>query len=139
MTTPWKNNRQKNEEKLKIHTSSESRGFSSKCFCRHIERRYNKLHGFFSWKSNKLLQKYQTFLSTIKLLKTIAFLQNLHQTNVIQFWQPCLFWPKTRKISDEFPKNVAEVLERRVESRISFFSKKLVFLKTSPWTHVKQF
>ena len=39
-------------------------------------------------------------------MKTIAFLQNVHVTNGIQFWQPCLFWPKNQKLFAKCPKSI---------------------------------
>ena len=139
MATPWKNIWQKNEEKTKISTSSKGSGFSSKCFCRHIETRYNKFCGFFSRKSNKMLQKDQIFLSTINLLKTIAFLQNIHLTNRIQFWQPCLFGQKPGRFPMSFRKTLLKFWREELNQELVFFSKKLVFFRKIPWTHVKQF
>ena len=46
---------------------------------------------FFSRKSDKSSQDYPTYLTTIRLLKTIAFLKNLLRTNGKRLWQPCLF------------------------------------------------
>ena len=70
---------------------------------------------FFSRKTDKSSQDYRTYLTTIKLLKTIAFFKNVHLTNAIQFWQPCFFGQRTGNFLLSARNNFAEVPERTSE------------------------
>ena len=78
---------------------------------------------FFSRKSDKSSQDYPTYLTTIRLLKTIAFLKNLLRTNGIRLWQPCLFGQRTGNFLLGARKNFAEVLDRRFNRIWRFFKK----------------
>ena len=78
---------------------------------------------FFSRKSNKSLPDYRTYLTTIRLLKTIAFLKNLLRTKRIQFWQPCFLRQRTGNFLLSARKKFAEVPDRRFNHIWVFFKK----------------
>ena len=94
---------------------------------------------FFSRKSDKSSQDYRTYLTTIRLLKTIAFLKNLLRTNGIRFWQPCLFGQRTGNFLLTARKNFAEVLDRRFNHFWMFFKRNPVFLNKFRRKHGLQF
>ena len=82
---------------------------------------------FFSRKSNKASPDYRTYLTTIRLLKTIAFLKNLLRTKGIQFWQPCFLRQRTGNFLLSARKKFSEVLDRRFNHIWIFFKKTRFF------------
>ena len=110
------------KEKHKFRLSSKTEGFCQNVSVDTLNATTTNSMDFFSRKSDKSSQDYRTYLTTIRLLKTIAFLKNL-QTNGIRFWQPCLFGQRTGNFLLNARKNFAEVLDRRFNDIWMFFKK----------------
>ena len=110
-------------EKHNFRHSSKIEGFCQNVSVDTLNATTTNSMDFFSRKSDKSSQDYRTYLTTIRLLKTIVFLKNLLQTNGIRFWQPCLFGQRTGNFLLSARKNFAEVLDRRFNHIWMFFKK----------------
>ena len=111
------------KKKHKFRLSSKIEGFCQNVSVDTLNAATTNSMDFFSRKSEKSSQDYRTYLSTIRLLKTIAFLKNLLRTNGIWFWQPWLIGQRTGSFLLSARKNFAEVLDRRFNHICMFFKK----------------
>ena len=116
------------KKKHKFTLSSKVEGFCQNVSVDTLNAATTNSMDFFSRKTDKSSQDYRTYLTTIKLLKTIAFFKNVHLTNAIQFWQPCFFGQRTGNFLLSARNNFAEVPERTSEPYWNLLQKNSVFL-----------